>query len=380
MDMPDVLIFDDDPALGDWAGEVLRGLGLSVEHYLSAAGAAQIVRETRPRLVVLDIMMQGTDGLTVCRAVKNDPSTRHVRVMVVSSKSFRHEQERALRYGADAFLPKPLAPEEFSRFAARLLGLEPAAAAGTLSPEPAVVLLTQGLILEAAGLWVLCDAGEGAAPWVAAQERAPEDCWLLLSRYPEDSGALARTGAALLARGVRLRIAGPETPEGDLQLLAPALAPASAGGAAGPPLLAPLKEGECQLAPGVTLGVRYARYPGPTLAYRLDSQGRRLAYCPGHLWDPEAASRRDHEWGKFLDFFKGADLLVHGAAPGSGPWEAVVDLACAAGVRRLVLLPVGEAGLARSAQARAVSRATALECPELRPGARLTLERVRAQS
>jgi CheY-like chemotaxis protein len=47
--MADVLIFDDDPALGDWAGEVLRGLGLSVEHYLSAAGAAQIVREARPR-------------------------------------------------------------------------------------------------------------------------------------------------------------------------------------------------------------------------------------------------------------------------------------------------------------------------------------------
>jgi len=371
--MADVLIFDDDPALGDWAGEVLRSLGLSVEHYLSAAGAPQIVREARPRLIVLDIMMQGTDGLTVCRAVKADPATRHVKVMVVSSKSFHHEQERALRYGADAFLPKPLAPEEFSRCAARLLGMEPSAAPEFPLPPPAAVMMDQGLVVEAAGLWVLCDAGEGTAAWVSGQPAAPQDCWLLLSRYPEDAGALARTAAALLGRGCRLRLAGPETPEGDLQLLAPALAPGSAAGANPSPLLFPLKEGEFHLAAGVAAGVRYARYPGAVVSYRMDLQGRRVAYCPWHLWDLGAASRRDHEWGKFIDFFKGADLLVHGAAPGCGPWEAVVDLACEARVRRLVLLPVGEAGLAARAQSRASAKPAPLECPNLVPGARISL-------
>ncbi|MBI5238900.1 MAG: response regulator [Elusimicrobia bacterium] len=371
--MADVLVFDDDPALGDWAGEVLRRLGLSVDHYLSAAGAAQIVREARPRLIVLDIMMQGTDGLTVCRAVKNDPATRHVKVMVVSSKSFRHDQERALRYGADAFLPKPLVPEEFIRCAARLLGLESAAAPRPVLPEPAAVFFDRGLVLESSGLWLFCDPGEGAAAWVAGQAAVPQDCWLFLSRYPEDAGALGRTGAALLARGGRLRIAGPETPEGDLQMLAPALAPGSAGSEVPAPLLFPLKEGEFQLAPGLMAGVRYVRYPGATLAYRFELQGRRLVYCPWHLWDPGASSRRDHEWGKFLGFFKGADLLAHGAAPGCGPWEAVVDLACEAAVRRLVLLPVGEAGLAPQARARAASRPAALECPEPEPGRRLVL-------
>jgi CheY-like chemotaxis protein len=373
MAMADVLIFDDDPALGDWAGEVLRGLGLSVEHYLSAAGAAQIVREARPRLIVLDIMMQGTDGLTVCRAVKGDPATRHVKVMVVSSKTFRHDQERALRYGADAFLPKPLSPEEFSRCAARLLGLPPGPAAPGAPAAVAVTLLDQGLVLETAGRWVFCDAGEGTPGWVAVQSAAVPDAWLLLSRYPEDSGALARTAAALLSRGCRLRLAGPETPEGDLQLLAPSLAPGSAGGGDPPPLLFPLKEGEFQLAAGVMAGVRYARYPGAALAYRFDLGGRRVAYCPWHLWDPGAASRRDHEWGKFIDFFKEADLLVHGAAPGCGPWEAVVDLACAARVRRLVLLPVGEAGLAQQAQSRAAGKPAPLECPDLAVGGRVVL-------
>ena len=342
--MADVLIFDDDPALGDWAGEVLRGLGLSVEHYLSAAGAAQIVREARPRLVVLDIMMQGTDGLTVCRAIKGEAATRHVKVMVVSSKSFRQTQERALRYGADAFLAKPLVPEEFSRCAARLLGLDPAAAPAAAAPPAAAVLQDHGLVLETAGLWVFCDAGERTAQWVAAAPAAPPDCWLLLSRYPEDAGALARTGAALLGRGCRLRIAGPETPEGDLQLLAPALAPGSAGGENPPPLLFPQKEGEFQLAAGVSAQVRYSRYPGAAVAYRIDAGGRRVAYCPWHLWDAGAASRRDHEWRKFVEFFKDADLLCHGAGPGCGPREAVADLAREAGVRRLVWLPLDEAG------------------------------------
>ena len=337
MAMADVLVFDDDPALGDWAGEVLRRLGLSVEHYLSAAGAVQIVRESRPRLVVLDIMMQGTDGLTVCRAIKNDPATRHVRVMVVSSKSFRHEQERALRYGADVFLPKPLVPEEFAGCAARLLGLDPAAAPEAGRPDPAVVFFDSGLVVESSGAWLFCDPGEGAAAWAAGQPAVPRDCWMFLSRYPEDAGSLRRTGAALANRGCRLRIAGPETPEGDLQLLAPSLAGACAGGAA--PLLFPLKEGEFQLSAGAAVGIRYARYPGATLAYRFALQGRCLAYCPWHLWDPGASSRRDHEWGKFLEFFKGADLLAHGAGPGCGPWEAVEALARSAGVRSLVPLP-----------------------------------------
>ena len=373
--MADVLIFDDDPALGDWAGEVLRGLGLSVEHYLSAAGAAQIVREGRPRLVVLDIMMQGTDGLTACRAIKADPATRHVKVMVISSKSFRHDQERALRYGADAFLPKPLAPEEFVRCAARLLGMEPPAAAAPAAavPSVAVTLQDQGLVLETAGLWVFCDAGERIAQWIAAQGAVPLDCWLLLSRYPEDSGALARTGTALLGRSCRLRLAGPDTPEGDLQLLAPSLAPGCDGGLHPTPLLFPQKEGEFQLAGGVVGGVRYARYPGATLAYRIDLHGHRVAYCPWHLWEPGAASRRDHEWRKFVDFFGAADLLVHGAAPGCGPWEAVVDLACEAQVRRLVLLPVGEAGLAQRAQSRAAAKPAPLECPDLAAGGRVVL-------
>jgi hypothetical protein len=109
------------------------------------------------------------------------------------------------------------------------------------------------------------------------------------------------------------------------------------------------------------------------LAYRLDLHGCRVAYCPWQQWDPAAASRRDHEWSKFVDFFGSADLLVHGAAPGCGPWEAAVDLVAEARVKRLVFLPGGEPGLAEQAQSRASAKPAALECLVLAAGGRVAL-------
>ncbi|MDD5657667.1 MAG: response regulator, partial [Elusimicrobia bacterium] len=242
--MADVIIFDDDPSIGDLAGEVLRGLDLSVEHYLSGAGAAQIVQEARPRLVVLDIMMQGLDGLSACRAIKSRTSTRHVKVLVVTSKDFPHEKERALRYGADVFLPKPFLPEQLARCVADLLGLaRPAAAAAA---PTTVSLLDRGAVLDGASLRVLFDAGAGTAAWLREHPARPDFCWLLLSRCDGGEAAAARGAQTLLGEGCRLRVAGPDTPEGELQLLAPGLS--GPGDEARPlPLLFPQREGEFQL-------------------------------------------------------------------------------------------------------------------------------------
>ena len=74
--MADVLIFDDDPSVGDLMSELLRGRGLTVSHFLSGAGVVQLVQENKPKLVILDIMMPGMDGLTACRTLKSNPATR----------------------------------------------------------------------------------------------------------------------------------------------------------------------------------------------------------------------------------------------------------------------------------------------------------------
>ncbi|MFA6002813.1 MAG: response regulator [Elusimicrobiota bacterium] len=361
--MPDVIIFDDDPSMGDVAGEVLRGFGLSVDHFLSGTGAAQTVQETNPKLVVLDIMMQGMDGLSACRAIKSNPATKHVKVVIVTAKNFQSEQDRALRYGADAFLGKPFQPEAFARCVTRLLGLDAPAAdqSPTAAPAPPLTMFLpdHGAILQTPDLWLICDAGARTVDGLDRRHRPPE-CWMLLSRYPEDTAHVVRAGAVLLALGARLRVVGPDTPEGDLQLLAPAMSQAAATQPPNLPLLMPQREGEFHIAPGVTGQARHTRYPGPTLAYRLELSGRRIVYCPWH--QIPAAAKADHERGKFIEFFQGADVLIHGCDQGSGPWESVVDMAIDAGVKNLILLPVTAAAAANSAQARAAVRGSQLRC------------------
>ncbi|MDD5657230.1 MAG: hypothetical protein PHF00_08245, partial [Elusimicrobia bacterium] len=179
-----------------------------------------------------------------------------------------------------------------------------------------------------------------------------------LSRCDGGETDAARGAQTLLVEGCRSRVAGPDTPEGELQLLAPGLS--GPGDEARPlPLLFPQREGEFQLAPGAAAATRYTRYPGTTLAYRVSLHDRKIVYCPWHR--PAPAARRDHEWSKFLDFFRDADLLLHGYEPGIS-WESVTDIAREARVKRLVFLPLPDAGLAARAQAWASGKASPLQC------------------
>lgn len=329
--MPDVLVFDDDPSIGDLAEAVLAKRGLSVEHHLSGAGAVDLIAAGKPKLVLLDIMMQGVDGLTVCKQIKSDARTAHVKVAVVSSKKFKHEQARALKYGADRFLGKPLTPEVLDAAAADLLKLgdAPAAAAGAGAK---LHLLPGSAVLAEAGHWTVFDAGAGLAGWVGAQRALPERCAALLTRFEPEAVRGLSALAAFLKDGRGLRLAAPETPEGDLQQIAPQTRPSGSGAL---PALHPLREGDFRLGDGCAGRAQYTNHPGTTLAYRVESGGKSVVWCPAHTMQADPA----HEMEKFIRFFRGADVLVHGL-PAGAERGAVEAAAREAGVKRLVLTPL----------------------------------------
>lgn len=350
--MPDILIFEDDPSIGDMVVDLVKGRGLTAEHFLSAAGAVQIVREAKPRLVIMDIMMPGIDGLSACHAIRSDSATRHVKLVILSSKSSRVDKEAAARYGADGYFTKPFAVGEFLRSLVGLLGLpakdSPSASPAPPAPPLVLTLLERGAVLQAGGLWVLFDMGAGVARWLESQRCAPQEAWILLSRYDDSSVAELEAAAVLLAAGCRVKLGGPDSPDSPLQRLAPRMCRRSGGAAL--PLLYPQREGESQLAPGVSLSCRYARHPGSTMAYRVETRARRVVYCPANELDPDARAWRSHEADKFRKFFSKAHILIHGFRRslndprlddglGAGAWEPAVDMAAESGVRDLILLP-----------------------------------------
>ena len=69
-----VLIVDDDLALAEMLGIVMRSEGLDVVHVADGASALAAFREAKPDLVLLDVMLPGLDGIQVCRRIR---SNRH---------------------------------------------------------------------------------------------------------------------------------------------------------------------------------------------------------------------------------------------------------------------------------------------------------------
>ena len=113
-----VLVVDDDPALAEMLGIVLRREGLEPVFVASGADALPTFRATRPDLVLLDIMLPGRDGLDVCRDLR---SHSNVPIVMLTARSDTVDVVRGLEAGADDYVVKPFKPAELvARVRARL--------------------------------------------------------------------------------------------------------------------------------------------------------------------------------------------------------------------------------------------------------------------
>jgi CheY-like chemotaxis protein len=83
----------------------LEEAGYSVEFAEDGMQALTRAKEIAPRILISEILVPGMDGLSVCRAIKADPETVHIVVLIFSILA---AEDRALEAGADGFLLKPL--------------------------------------------------------------------------------------------------------------------------------------------------------------------------------------------------------------------------------------------------------------------------------
>lgn len=113
-----VLVVDDDTALAEMLGIVLRGEGF--EPYFVADGdkALAAFREAKPDLVLLDLMLPGRDGIEVCRLIRAESG---VPIVMLTAKSDTVDVVVGLESGADDYIVKPFKPKELvARIRARL--------------------------------------------------------------------------------------------------------------------------------------------------------------------------------------------------------------------------------------------------------------------
>lgn len=111
--MSEVLLVEDSPVQREVISNMLQKHGWKVTIACDGLEALEQLHKFCPDLVVLDIVMPRLNGYEVCRRMKADPKTKNVPVLMCSSKGEEFDRYWGMRQGADAYIAKPFAEEEF---------------------------------------------------------------------------------------------------------------------------------------------------------------------------------------------------------------------------------------------------------------------------
>ena len=107
-----VLIVDDQPANLAVLGDLLEPAGLQLLSATNAADALRIARKARPHLILLDVVMPGTDGLAVCRELKADTGLRDIPVIFITGRAESSFRIEGFAAGGVDYIVKPFEAAE----------------------------------------------------------------------------------------------------------------------------------------------------------------------------------------------------------------------------------------------------------------------------
>ena len=118
----DVFIADDEPHIVRALSFVFERDGYSVETASDGDAALQKIKETKPRIVFLDLIMPKMTGDEICRAIKLDEQLRDIHVVILTCKGQELDRELSISSGADSFITKPFSPKEVLKIVKDILG------------------------------------------------------------------------------------------------------------------------------------------------------------------------------------------------------------------------------------------------------------------
>jgi two-component system, OmpR family, response regulator ResD len=170
-----VLVVDDEPTIAEVVCRYLARAGYDARAAGDGARALELAEESRPDLVVLDLMLPRVDGLEVMRRLRHARDRdggRPLAIILLTAKGEESDRVIGLRLGADDYVVKPFSPRELvARVDAVLRRADP-------TPEPAASLEVGDLSIDPGGRRVLRDGAE------LALTQREFDLLLFLARHP----------------------------------------------------------------------------------------------------------------------------------------------------------------------------------------------------
>ena len=116
-----VLVVDDEPFICRSLSFVLRKGNYHVVEARNGEEALAAVREHKPDLVFMDVMMPKLNGFDVCARIKQDPELRDTRVILLTAKGQDSDREVGTKAGADDYMTKPFSPTKILERARAML-------------------------------------------------------------------------------------------------------------------------------------------------------------------------------------------------------------------------------------------------------------------
>lgn len=367
-----VLIADDSPETALMLTRILGDAGYSVVgHAEDGEACLKLVGETKPGLVLLDIMMPKLHGIDVLRRLKDDPATAGVGVVMCSARSFPADVQRATELGAFGFLTKPFRRQQvvdlvgayFAKGSAAggALGAGVGASSGGVESDPAtgpggeVYIPTVDMSRPMLRLWgtrgsipvpgratarhggntacmevragdqvVVFDAGTGIRDLGAELLKdKPRTVPILIGHTHWDHIQGFPFFAPAYMRGYELDIYGGSGFRKDLRSIFQGQLdrdyfPVEIGDMAATMRFHHLRENPVQFGP-IAVHWGFANHPGATLCFRIEVAGRRIGYLTdneflqGYLGRPDGVEPGSPLLTPHLEqieFFRGVDLLI----------------------------------------------------------------------
>lgn len=103
--MKKVLVIDDDPDILDAVQLILASGGYDSEGSTKGDETARKITEYNPDLIILDVLLSGNDGRTICKLLKHDKKTKHIPIIMISAHPSAKDMVKEC--GADSFIAKP---------------------------------------------------------------------------------------------------------------------------------------------------------------------------------------------------------------------------------------------------------------------------------
>src|SRR5690554_6126933 len=120
--MFDILIAEDEPTILETLAFLLERAGWTVTSVTEGDAVVAEVRRSRPRMVVLDVMLPGRSGLDVLKDLRADPEHAAIPILILTARGQSRDRQLALELKADGFITKPFANDDVVGEVRRLLG------------------------------------------------------------------------------------------------------------------------------------------------------------------------------------------------------------------------------------------------------------------